>query len=230
MIPQLIKPKREVTKVFLHCSASGHAHHNDVSVMRQWHLARGWDDVGYHFFIRSEGLVQVGRDLEKVPSAQAGKNTGTIAICLHGLVEDDFTLAQFDALRELCAGLNALYGNKLTFHGHCEVSAKACPVFDYKAVLGLDGKGNLAGQYQLPSVKVKPKEERGPREVIREGSTGEAVSELQSILKLHVDGQFGPQTASAVRKFQWDNELLADGIVGNDTWTALLRTQTKKGK
>jgi hypothetical protein len=49
---------------------------------------------------------------------------------------------------------------------------------------------------------------------------------LQSLLTakgypLKIDGLFGPKTADAVRKFQADNKLTTDGIVGPRTWAAL---------
>ena len=85
-----VRPNRPVDRVFLHCSASDHAHHDDVSVMDKWHKARGWAGVGYHYFIKKDGTIQQGRDLEKTPAAQARHNRGTIAICCHGLKEDKY--------------------------------------------------------------------------------------------------------------------------------------------
>ena len=38
-----------------------------------------------------------------------------------------------------------------------------------------------------------------------------------------VDGIFGPRTEAAVRRFQQNENLSVDGIVGKQTWTALLR-------
>lgn len=138
------KPKRSVTKVFIHCSASDRPSHDNAGTIHQWHLQRGWSGIGYHFFIKKNGILQRARDLERVPAAQAGHNIRSIAICLHGLKKDKFTDAQFETLRKLCNAINKEYGQRITFHGHCEVSSKSCPVFDYKKVLGLDKKGRLA--------------------------------------------------------------------------------------
>lgn len=100
--------------------------------------------MGYHYFIKVDGTLQSGRPLENVPAAQRGYNTASIAICLHGL--KSFTEAQFRTLKDLCQAINAAYGGEVTFHGHREVEpAKTCPVFDYRKVLGLDGKGKLRG-------------------------------------------------------------------------------------
>jgi peptidoglycan hydrolase-like protein with peptidoglycan-binding domain len=38
-----------------------------------------------------------------------------------------------------------------------------------------------------------------------------------------VDGIFGPKTEAAVRAFQQNENLGVDGIVGRQTWAALLR-------
>jgi N-acetyl-anhydromuramyl-L-alanine amidase AmpD len=120
--------------------------------MDLWHRQRGWDGVGYHYFIRKDGTIQEGRSLERTPAAQGGNNSWTIAICLHGLTKENFTSAQFSSLRSLCKEINTEYRaegsgpetqSRITFHGHCEVSNKSCPVFDYKKVLNLDESGRI---------------------------------------------------------------------------------------
>ena len=146
-----MKPERFVERVFLHCSASDNPDHDDVSVMRRWHTdpepeGRAWSDVGYHLFIRKSGQVQEGRPLSRIPAAQGGNNTGTIAICLHGLAKEKFTREQFASVHDLSRQINRAYDAGATFHGHCEVSAKLCPVFDYKDVLGLDEFGAIVGE------------------------------------------------------------------------------------
>src|SRR5918912_1193869 len=60
--------------------------------------------------------------------------------------------------------------------------------------------------------------------VLRPGSTGEAVRELQLALKGlgydpgAVDGHFGPRTEAAVKAFQKAQGIAVDGIVGDITW------------
>lgn len=134
------KPKRTVTKVYIHCSASDNPSHDNIATIKQWHLARGFNDIGYHYYINKAGSVLQGRPLERIPAAQEGHNAGSLAICLGGLAS--FTQEQFKSLRNLCVEIKAKIPG-VTFHGHCEVSAKSCPVFDYKTVLKLDAKGNL---------------------------------------------------------------------------------------
>lgn len=48
------------------------------------------------------------------------------------------------------------------------------------------------------------------------------VKKLQNSLGLTADGYFGLETQAAVLQFQESNDLLVDGIVGNQTWSKLL--------
>lgn len=76
--------------------------------------------------------------------------------------------------------------------------------------------------------------------ILRQGSTGEAVKELQQLLLPHgvfyyvdtnhacvfpgeevIDGVFGPKTTNAVKLFQSKMFLRNDGIVTDKTWRAL---------
>jgi peptidoglycan hydrolase-like protein with peptidoglycan-binding domain len=62
---------------------------------------------------------------------------------------------------------------------------------------------------------------------LRRGSSGDAVVELQELLNEHgyglnPDGKFGAKTEEAVKDFQKQNGLVADGIVGDATWSTLI--------
>lgn len=247
-------PARALHTVFVHCSASDVPEHDDVSVMRSWHLANGWADVGYHYFIKKSGEVQPGRALDMIPAAQGEWNPGTIAICLHGLRRDNFTTAQLAALILLCRNMAAAYaarGVTLRFRGHCEVQNKACPVIDYRRVLGLDAAGHMTGDTDpaaqdggivpgnMPSrpgavhVATEPRPLQDGRwpagTVLRRFSTGPAVAAMQAALnaalpqgpRLAVDGDFGALTEAVVRAFQDSRGLVVDGVAGPATAKAL---------
>jgi putative chitinase len=53
--------------------------------------------------------------------------------------------------------------------------------------------------------------------LLKKGSNGEEVSKLQRFLGIEDDGDFGLQTEIAVKKWQKDNGLLDDGVVGPKT-------------
>ena len=65
------------------------------------------------------------------------------------------------------------------------------------------------------------------RPTLKLGSTGPYVIELQTILQnlLYyngpINGNFDTATQTAVKSFQSNNKLTADGIVGRNTWSAL---------
>lgn len=72
---------------------------------------------------------------------------------------------------------------------------------------------------------------------LKEGMSGSAVKAAQTLLILHgytcgkifyngsekADGDFGPITTEAVKKFQTDNVITVDGTIGAETMTALLK-------
>jgi peptidoglycan hydrolase-like protein with peptidoglycan-binding domain len=73
----------------------------------------------------------------------------------------------------------------------------------------------------------------GPMPTLEEGSTGDVVSGLQTILTngadgqwitlpLGIDGNFGPNTRASVEAFQSWAGVAADGIVGDQTWSVSL--------
>lgn len=57
--------------------------------------------------------------------------------------------------------------------------------------------------------------------ILKKGSRGDEVKQIQVALGLTPDGIFGSKTESAVIKFQKENGLYADGIVGKKTLAAM---------
>ena len=57
--------------------------------------------------------------------------------------------------------------------------------------------------------------------LLKIGSKGKEVKELQEFLEVGADGIFGKGTDKAVKAWQSSNGLTADGIVGPETWDAM---------
>ena len=57
--------------------------------------------------------------------------------------------------------------------------------------------------------------------LLKVGSRSNEVKELQEFLEIEADGIFGKGTESSVKKWQSENDLVADGIVGPATWDAM---------
>jgi hypothetical protein len=66
--------------------------------------------------------------------------------------------------------------------------------------------------------------------LLKIGSKGNEVKELQEFLKIGADGIFGKGTETAVKKWQSDNKLNVDGVVGPATWNAMGLADTDLSK
>lgn len=80
---------------------------------------------------------------------------------------------------------------------------------------------------KLPAPSPRPVVASG-RPVLRRGARGTAVRELQTVLarwypvlRLRVDGDFGPATEAAVRHLQRNARLVVDGVAGPATYRVL---------
>src|SRR4029077_4352252 len=72
-----------------------------------------------------------------------------------------------------------------------------------------------------------------PWPVVQNGNQGHPIRTLQFLLRAHghnltVDGMFGPATEAALKAFQSNKGMTADGITSAQTWSRLI-IQVKKG-
>ena len=124
---------RKIEEIILHCSDSDIKAHDDIKVIREWHLKRGFNDVGYHYYIRKDGTIQKGRLWSKMGAHCKGQNKHSLGICLGG--RHKFTQKQFDALTHLLVRLEFDFG-ALPVKGHYDYSDKTCPNFDVDEFMG----------------------------------------------------------------------------------------------
>lgn len=134
---------------------------------------------------------------------------------------------QKDALaRGTAALLRRLGSGRQWAIGHKEWAAsrvahkKFDPSFDmeqFRAQVGAALDGTLAARPLIPAVS------SDGLPTIRRGSRGDAVKRMQEILGVSpADGVFGPMSEGAVRRWQRDKGLVADGIIGPKSWVLLI--------
>ena len=129
---------RDLNKIILHCSATREGKDFSADTIRGWHVnGRGWSDIGYHWVIRLDGSIEVGRPLEKSGAHTKGHNKDSVGVCYiggcdaDGKPKDTMNPEQEKAWRMIVLSLRTLYGD-LTIHGHNEFANKACPSFTVK--------------------------------------------------------------------------------------------------
>ena len=133
---------RAIHTIVVHCSATPKSHNIGAKEIREWHLAKGWSDNGYHYVIRRNGKRELGRPITKIGAGVKGHNRGAIHICIVGGVNaDDRMKAVFNFTRKTMTGLDILLrhlthiykGAKVKGHRDFPGVKKACPCFDVRA-------------------------------------------------------------------------------------------------
>ena len=59
-------PDRSVRLLIIHCSATLPGQRVSVHDIDRWHRQRGFDCIGYHFYITVDGTIWTGRPLSQV--------------------------------------------------------------------------------------------------------------------------------------------------------------------
>lgn len=129
---------RKINELIIHCSDTREGKDYSVDQIRQWHLQRGFNDIGYHYVIYRDGTVANGRDVNISGAHCLNHNLHSIGICYVGgrkadgkTFADTRTREQRQALDDLIHKLRAMYP-EATVHGHNEFANKACPCFDVR--------------------------------------------------------------------------------------------------
>ena len=120
----------KIKYIVVHCADTPNDREVTAEEIHGWHLANGWDGIGYHKVIGRSGLVENGRPEYWQGSHVRGHNHESLGVCLVG--RDSFTDDQWDSLFELI-NLWKLQYPKAEVVGHCDLdSHKTCPNFDVK--------------------------------------------------------------------------------------------------
>ena len=127
---------RPIDTIVIHCSDTFARMDTSARDIDQWHRARGFAGIGYHYVIRRNGNREIGRPVERVGAHVRGYNARSIGICMVGGKGDDgspecnFTRSQWSELDWLVGELIARFpGAKVIGHRDLD-PGKACPCFD----------------------------------------------------------------------------------------------------
>jgi N-acetylmuramoyl-L-alanine amidase len=134
---------RDIKQIVVHCADTPPSMDIGAKTIRDWHVNdNGWADIGYHYVIRRNGVIEKGRDLdgdgnvdEEVGAHAYGFNKDSIGVCLiggkgkDGKADANFTVEQYITLAILVRNkLEEYPGSKVV--GHRDLSDKPCPGFD----------------------------------------------------------------------------------------------------
>ncbi|MDO4163494.1 MAG: N-acetylmuramoyl-L-alanine amidase [Bacteroides sp.] len=140
---------RNINYIIVHCSATREDRCLTVAALEAEHRRRGFDGIGYHYYVRKDGTVLSTRPLAKVGAHCRGYNRYSIGICYEGGLDsqgrakDTRTPEQRMALRQLVARLLRRFHNARVC-GHRDLSpdlngdgritsdewTKQCPCFE----------------------------------------------------------------------------------------------------
>lgn len=80
---------RDIEGIVIHCSATRENKDFTVEQIRQMHLAKKYNDIGYHYYITKDGVVHHGRMIDKAGAHVKGFNSNTIGVCYEGGLDKD---------------------------------------------------------------------------------------------------------------------------------------------
>lgn len=135
---------RKIDKIIIHCADTYARMDIGKKEITQWHKARGFNDVGYHYVIRRDGEIEQGRKLATIGAHAKGYNTTSIAICYVGgkgddnKPEDNRTIKQKEAMQDLVTVLKKQFPDAEVL-GHADLPGanKSCPCFNVKQEFNL---------------------------------------------------------------------------------------------
>lgn len=126
----------KVDRIIIHCTDTRPDSSIDVDTIAHWHLSRGFDTIGYHYLIRPNGEICLGRSTDYIGAHCLGANYRSIGVAYVGgrnrlgAYADTRTVPQKASLCYLVVLLMRQFPNIRYVQGHNDFATKACPCFD----------------------------------------------------------------------------------------------------
>jgi len=210
----------------------------DSAAFANYHVGtHGWPGVAYHFVILKNGTIEWNHELG-IKSYHVGNSNGiAVGICLVGDFRSESpTDAQKASLYALHECLKRDLPKYKRTRGHNEFPGyawKACPVFDYKAVIN----GGNPTKVEAPKTAVKTEVVKAPTPTPTYDTTlgkgrnnrksdvialqKDLIAKGFALPRYGADGDFGAETEAAVKAFQKAVGIAVDGLAGPVTLSKL---------
>ena len=128
---------RHITLIVIHCSAVKPDQQSSAAQIDSWHRQRGFHlGIGYHYVIRRDGTLEMGRPEYMVGAHCKNHNQHSIGVCYEGGLNargdpaDTRTPQQRETMRQLINELRERYPKAIVVGHHNLNPLKACPCFD----------------------------------------------------------------------------------------------------
>ena len=133
----------KITRIIVHASDTFSDMDIGAKEIRKWHLDRGFSSIGYHYIIRRNGDVEIGRRCEDGNYVQGahvlGLNANSLGVCMvggkarKGELACNYTRAQWRALESLMFQLTTEYPDAEVSGHNDHDKGKQCPTFNVRA-------------------------------------------------------------------------------------------------
>ena len=133
-----VRGESEIKWIVIHCSATKLSQDYTKEKLERDHKKRGFSAIGYHYYIRKNGVLEIGRPEDQIGAHVKGFNDKSIGVCYEGgLAEDGSpqdtrTAEQIMTMHRLLRDLRRKYpAAKIVGHRDLlKYRTKSCPCFD----------------------------------------------------------------------------------------------------
>lgn len=221
-----------------------------VRGIQNFHMdSRGWSDIAYNFLVCVHGDIFEGRGWDVIGAHSPNHNLIGIGVCFIGNDDpgtQDASPATLAAIKWLAVEADRRSGRALVRQGHKDTQRPgytSCPGVDLETwvqagmpLTEVSQPVPAAPATPAPVPNSNPAPATEPDwtgamlmnlPTLKTGAKGEYVKRVQGLLISHgeaikVDGDFGPATDAAVKRFQHNIGLVSDGVIGQKSWRALI--------
>ena len=125
----------KVHDIVIHYTATFPDQEVTAQIVRDWHLARNFRDIGYHYLIRRDGTVDRGRPETEAGAHVMGQNANKLGVAWAGGLEraTGVNVGVWNPTPAQEASMGRLLGELLERHpgarvvGHRDLAATQCP-------------------------------------------------------------------------------------------------------